>query len=97
MEFGKDDRRSRNTYVNFHGKKLEHNLLIVEKLKEISENYNKSVPSCAIRFILDYLNDSVVIAGVKNSKQLNTNVESMNWTLQKSDIDLLNGVSLRYE
>ncbi len=60
--FGEDDRRSRDIYVNFHGDKLKKNIEIVSVLKEIAQKQNVSVSSVAIRFILDYISDSVVLA-----------------------------------
>ena len=91
--FGADDRRSREIYVNFHGEKLEQNLRIVEALKKIAANREKSVAACAIRWILDTLPESVVIAGVKRPAQLSANVEAMGWTLNKEELRELNEVS----
>lgn len=79
--FGSDDRRSRDIYVNFHGKKLEKNLRIVDELRKISIATGKSVPAIAIRFILDYLPESVVLAGAKKPKQVISNAEAMAWHL----------------
>lgn len=88
--FGKNDRRSREIYVNFHGEKLKKNLEIVNFMREISEETGRRLPAIAIRFILDYFKDSVVLAGVKNPKQLFSNVESMGWNLNQKQInDLL--------
>lgn len=91
--FGSDDRRSRDIYVNFHGEKLLKNLEIVEVMKVIAAKYEKSVPSVAIRFILDKLADSVVIAGAKNPKQIISNVEAADWNLSQEDITLLDSIS----
>ncbi len=93
-KFDSNDRRSREIYVNFHGDKLKKNLEIVEKLKVIANNHNKSVAATAIRFILDKIEDSVVIAGVKNEKQMLSNLEALNWTLTPQEIQILNEVSL---
>lgn len=91
--FGADDRRSREIYVNFHGEKLEQNLRIVGALKKIAANREKSVAACAIRWILDTLPESVVIAGVKRPAQLSANVEAMGWTLNEEELRELNEVS----
>ncbi len=93
VNFGADDRRSRDIYVNFYGEKLEKNLKIVEALKEIANNHNKTIPSCAIRFILDYLTDSVVIVGVKRIAQLMSNLEAIGWNLTNDEIDYLDRIS----
>ncbi len=92
--FGNDDRRSREIYVNFHGEKLERNLRIVEVLKQIAANHKKTVAACAIRWILDKLPDSVVIAGVKRPSQLVSNVEAMGWKLDEDEMMELEEVSL---
>ena len=91
--FSSDDRRSRDVYVNFHGKKLLQNLRIVEELRIIAANHNKSVASCAIRYILDKLAGSVVLAGVKRRSQLESNVEALDWHLSAEEMEALNAVS----
>lgn len=91
--FGADDRRSREIYVNFHGEKLEQNLRIVEVLKEIAAACGKPVAACAIRWILDTLPESVVLAGVKRPSQLETNLAAMDWHLSPRELDALNAVT----
>lgn len=92
-KFGPDDRRSRDIYVNFHGEKLKKNLEIVEVMRGIAESHNTSVSSVAIRFILDFLKDSVVLAGVKRPEQLLGNTEAFGWTLTQDEIKVLNEIS----
>ena len=93
MRFDSSDRRSREIYVNFHGEKLRRNLRIVELLRQIAAAHGKSVAACAIRFILDYRKDSVVIAGVKNPGQLQSNAEAMGWHLTQEELALLDAQS----
>lgn len=93
--FGSNDRRSREIYINFHGEKLKHNLEIVEYLKTVAKRHNKSIAACAIRFILDYFPESVVLAGVKRPSQLLSNIEAMGWHLDKEEFEKLNKLSLR--
>ncbi len=92
-KFDSNDRRSRDIYVNFHGQKLLKNLEIVEVLKQIALNHNKSVSAVAIRWILDYLSDSVVIVGAKSPKQVIQNVEALDWTLSPQEIKELEKIS----
>ena len=92
-KFDSNDRRSRDIYVNFHGEKLLKNLEIVEKMKEISHEVGKPVSSIAIRWILDYLNESVVIVGAKTPAQVYQNAEAMDWSLTKEQIELLDKIS----
>lgn len=92
-KFGADDRRSRDIYVNFHGDKLLKNLEIVEVLKEIAEEVGKPVSAVAIRWILDYLEESAVIVGIKNEKQLRGNMEALGWKLENEQIRRLEQIS----
>ena len=91
--FGPDDRRSRDIYVNFHGEKLKKNLEIVEVMRGIAKEHNTSVSSVAIRFILDYISDSVVLAGVKRPEQLLGNIEAFGWNLTQEELKRLDEVS----
>ena len=91
--FGTNDRRSRDVYINFHGEKLLKNLEIVELMKEIASKYEKPVSAVAIRFILDYLSNSVVICGAKRPKQICSNIEGIGWKLEKNDIERLDEIS----
>lgn len=93
VKFGADDRRSREIYVNFHGEKLKQNMRIVEVLKKIAENHGRTVAACAIRWILDTLPESVVIAGVKRPSQLDSNIEAMDWHLGIEEMKELNEVA----
>ena len=91
--FGSDDRRSRDIYVNFHGEKLLKNLEIVEVLREIAAEVEKSVSAVAIRFILDYMKESIVLAGIKNPGQLRGNCEAFGWELSQEQIRRLDKIS----
>ena len=62
-------------------------------MKGIAAKYEKTVPSVAIRFILDKLTDSVVIAGAKNKGQIISNSEAMDWKLSQEDVALLDDIS----
>lgn len=91
--FGKDDRRSREIYVNFHGEKLEKNLDIVEAMRPIAKKYGVSISAVAIRFILDYLTDSVVLVGAKRPAQIWGNAESMRFRLTDDELARLEEIS----
>ena len=92
-KFEANDRRSRDIYVNFHGEKLLKNLEIVEVLKVIAAESEKSVSSVAIRWILDFLKDSVVIVGAKSPNQIFQNVEALTFSLTEEQIDRLDKIS----
>lgn len=91
--FGPDDRRSRSVYVNFHGDKLAQNLRIVEVLRDVANEVGKGVPAVAIRWILDNLEGSVAIVGIKNVSQLASNVQALGWHLPDEALSALNDVS----
>lgn len=91
--FGSDDRRSREIYVNFHGEKLLKNLDIVETMKPIATAHGKPVSAVAIRFILDWLQDSVVLVGAKRPSQILGNIEGLDWKLSESELKKLEEVS----
>lgn len=91
--FGKDDRRSREIYVNFHGDKLLKNLEIVEVMKEIAERYHKPISAVAIRYILDFLPQSVALCGAKRPSQVRSNVEGTDWKLSAEDLRILDDIS----
>ena len=95
--FPENDRRRRDTYVNFHGDKLRRNLRLVETLKQVAANHNVSCAAAALRFIMDYLPTAVPITGVKNAGQIKDNLRSMNWHLSPEEIFRLNNESLAGE
>lgn len=92
--FDSSDRRSRDTYKNFHGEKLKKNLEIIDYMRSIIPEYNKSLAAIAIRFILDYLKSSVVLVGVKNKEQVLSNCEACEWNLNSHHIWCLCEISL---
>ena len=91
--FSSDDRRSRAVYVNFHGEKLIQNLKIVDKLREIAQIYDKPICAVAIRFILDWLHNSVVLVGAKRPTQILDNVKGCDWCLNSKELSELDIVS----
>ena len=77
-----NDRRRREVYRNFHGKKLEHNLRIVDYMRKILNNYeNKTLTQMAIRWILDQIPFSIALTGVKRSEQLEENIGGLGWKI----------------
>lgn len=92
-KFESNDRRSREIYTNFHGEKLIKNLEIVEEMKKISNEIGRPVSAIAIRWILDYITDSVVLAGVKNINQLEGNMKSLGWSLSEEHKKILEIIS----
>lgn len=89
----KNDKRSRDTFPNFHGDKLQKNLDIVDEMKKMKPVYNKEPAAIALRFILDYLPESVALVGVKRKSQVLSNCEAFGWKLKEEDLRLLEKVS----
>lgn len=91
--FDKTDRRSRESYINFHGDKLEKNLKIVEELIRISKEVGRTIPAIAIRYILDSIKESVALVGMKNVAQLDSNSEALGWELDPMLVKRLDEIS----
>jgi len=82
IEFPETDRRSREIYVNFHGKKLAHNLRIVDYMRSILPYYkNKTLSQLAIRWILDQTPFSIALTGIKRETQLQDNIGALGWKI----------------
>lgn len=93
VKFDDSDRRSRPIYKNFHGEKLKKNLDIVALMQQIGPEYGKQPAATAIRFILDYLKDSVVLVGVKRKDQVLSNCQACDWKLHPEHLDALLRIS----
>ena len=92
-KFDDGDRRNRPEYVNFHGEKFDHNLKIVDKLKELTAKYHCSVSALAIRFIYDYIPRSITLIGIKNIQELQENLTVMGWRYEENDLKEISNVS----
>jgi len=64
-------------------------------MRKISKEFEgeKPLSAIAIRFILDYIPNSVVLAGIKNKNQLKGNVEAFGWSLNNEHICRLKEIS----
>lgn len=93
VSFGKDDRRSREIYVNFHGEKLLRNLELVEQIRKVADKYQKPVSAIAVRFILDHLPGSVALCGTKRPEQILSNAQALGWELDTYDLQKLECIS----
>lgn len=90
---GDGDRRSRPTYGNFHGRRFDRNLEIVDALRACGQVGTRSPAQLAMRWILDRFDNAVVLAGIKSRTQLRENVEIMNWRLDTQDFAMLDRLS----
>ncbi len=91
---GEGDRRSRPAYGNFHGARLDRNLHIVDALRDGGGRTDGRSPSqLAMRWILDRLDNSVVLAGIKSRAQLDDNLGATGWRLEDRDFAMLDRLS----
>ena len=90
--FSPDDRRSRAVYKNFKGDKLLSNIRIVRKLNDLSQHYNKKVSQLAIRWILDTLDSSIALVGIKNISQTTDLAGVLGWKFQEKHLQELNSL-----
>jgi len=88
--FDESDRRSRPVYKKFHGERYEQNLNFISQAKVCLQNYpGRTLAQLALRWILDHAPRSVVLTGLKTTEQAKENVGSLDWKLQKQDMDFL--------
>ena len=62
-------------------------------MRPIADKHEVSVAAVAVRFILDYLPESVVLAGAKRPSQILGNIESMGWHLTEDELKILDAIS----
>ena len=93
VHFESNDRRSRSVYENFYGEKLQKNLRIVDAMRPIAHSHGVPVAAVAVRFILDHLPNSVVIAGMKSPAQAESNALALTFRLTREETEALEAVS----
>lgn len=93
VHFESNDRRSRSVYDNFYGEKLQKNLRIVDAMRPIASSHGVPVAAVAVRFILDHLPNSVVIAGMKSPAQVESNALALTFRLTWEETEALDAVS----
>ena len=93
VHFESNDRRSRTIYDNFYGEKLQKNLRIVDVMRPIAEAHGVTVSAVAVRWILDHLPHSVVIAGMKSPAQAEGNALALTFRLTEGEIAALEEIS----
>jgi aryl-alcohol dehydrogenase-like predicted oxidoreductase len=89
-QFGENDTRVREP--DFCGARYDKNILIAGKLSEIGNKYGKSSAQVAIRWVLENSNITSAIIGLKNKKQVSENVGSIGWSLDQSDMEVVDSI-----
>jgi aryl-alcohol dehydrogenase-like predicted oxidoreductase len=87
--FNNNDRRSRNTYTNFHGEKLLQNMKIIHELQNIAMETNRTSSQLAIRWLLDTPPVSSVLFGAKTVQQVTENCKAEGWKMSQNYYDKL--------
>ncbi|RUM61224.1 MAG: aldo/keto reductase [Persephonella sp.] len=62
---------------------------VVEELEKIAKKYNTTPSQVALNWLRAKKFVSSIIIGVRNIKQLEDNLNSVNWTLEKEDVEYL--------
>ena len=88
--FETNDRRSRETYPNFHGEKFKENMKVVRLLQEIAVETGKTPAQIAIRWLLDTQSIGSVLFGAKNVGQVDDNAAATGWRLSDEHYEWLN-------
>jgi len=91
-QFGENDTRINDP--DFQGAQYDKNILIAEKLSEIGKKYGKSSAQVSIRWVLENSNVTCAITGSKTPEQVSENVGSIGWSLDQSDMELIDSMNL---
>ena len=86
-QFGENDTRINDP--DFHGARYDKNIFIAEKLSEIGKKYGKSPAQVAIRWVLENPNVTCAITGSKTPEQVAENVDSIGWSLDQNDMEVI--------
>ena len=81
--FGESDTRNRSIFFAEENRRAKERLL--ERMKNIATQYNKSLTQVALRWILENPMVSCAIVGVKGVKQLEENAASVEWVIAPAD------------
>jgi len=82
-KFGPDDRRCR--LKHFLQGKLKYYSGCMDKLNGLKAKYGKTSSQLAIRWVLDSRFVDCAIVGAKNREQIESNIGSLGWSLEKAD------------
>ncbi len=95
--FDSDDRRQRPIYKNFHGDKFQANINMIKKMDRlISKCDSKSMSQLSVRWILDNIESSVALIGVKEPQEIVDLAGCANWKLNSEELEYLDVIS-KYE
>ena len=84
---------SRRAKFNFPPVDVEKGYAVVEKMNEIAEPYEASVPQIALAWLLAKPFVSTVILGANSVEQLQDNLEAANVVLAEEDVTILDDLT----
>lgn len=90
MRFPLAENDYKNRFPRFQGKNLEHNLQKVEWLKEFAAEKGMSPTQVVLAWVLNQGDDIIPIVGMTKPERINENLESLQITLKKEEIESLN-------
>lgn len=82
---------SQNTYFQSEGFMNDAN--ITDFVQNLALRRDKTISAITIRFVLDYIPDSVVCIGMKNKQQVFANCTSMGWHLDDDELRSLDDIT----
>ena len=86
-----DDHRKRNRL--FSAKSFLEVLKILDSMEKIADKHDKTLSQIALRWLLDKEGVSSVIVGASSPEQVDQNMGSLDWQLDKKSHDLLSRIS----
>lgn len=89
--FGENDTRGR--YELCQPDKIDRVLRIVAELNHVGLWHGKTSAQVAIRFVLQHPAVTCALVGMKTREQVKENVDTMDWKLDRNEMDLIEHVS----
>lgn len=91
--FPENDRRSRSSYVNFHGDRYQRNLLIVKALQHWARQIDASAPQIALAWIFQRIPGSIALVGIKQPRHMSEALGALTLELPPAALAELDAVS----
>jgi aryl-alcohol dehydrogenase-like predicted oxidoreductase len=70
---------------------------VYEYLEQFSEKYSVGIDAIALRFIMDYLEPSVILSGASNTSQVKQNLKALDFKLNNDEISKLKSFAVSPE
>ncbi|MBS3948086.1 MAG: aldo/keto reductase [Dethiobacter sp.] len=90
LEFDSNDIRSNNPELK--GEKLKANLQIVDRLRTVAQRIGRPLNQLALNWILHNRTVTCILAGTSNAKDLQDNVDGLEWELDDQIVAEINSI-----